>query len=57
MAGCLENGHFVSPCDLLHCKNKDFEAAIMEHLVRAANLGLSLFSVLETNIKSYVFMR
>ncbi len=25
--------------------------------MRAANLALSLFSVLETNIKSYVFMR
>ncbi len=42
---------------LAACKNKDFEAAIMEHLVRAANLGLSLFSVLETKIKSYVSMR
>jgi hypothetical protein len=36
-------------------KNKDFEAASMEHLVKAANLALSFFSVLETNIKKLCF--
>ncbi len=36
------------------CKNKGFGAAIMQHLVRAANLSLFLLPVLKSGINPWV---